>query len=74
MFLATRGFPGRQVRCCTAQDAPASVLVNPSKQENLLDGTALQGLTRIGSFNNKKCTWSRWFWLFPGGESLGERE
>lgn len=60
---------GRRVRCCTAQDARASVLVEPSKQENLLDGTALAGLHRLGSFNNKKCkgllgktyhSWDKW--------------
>lgn len=75
MFVAARGFSsGRQVRCCTAQDAPASVLVEPSKKENLLDGTAFQGLHRLGSFNKKKCTWSsRCYFFWRGLDSLSQR-
>lgn len=50
---------GKQMRCCTAKDAPSSVLVDISTKRNSLDGTALEGLQRFGSFNKKKCnlTW-----------------
>jgi len=46
---------GKQMRCCTAKDAPSSVLVDISTKRNSLDGTALEGLQRFGSFNKKKC-------------------
>ena len=64
---------GKQMRCCTAKDAPSSVLVDISTKRNSLDGTALRDCSVLGVSTKRNATWHEW-WIAGKGSPFDKNQ